>query len=152
MIMMIMHFLYPNVPKMFSKNNGISVGQKTDETWLLQRIEMFWKWITQANLWKERDTWSTLSLHWNMQPRASKCSKIGWGSNNLKADWSFTLVIPLQASKAAASPFGVKPFKCKIVMFCRQLMLTRDKSPTSVTELYDKFIYKENNESPLAGY
>lgn len=27
-----------------------------------------------------------------------------------------------------------------MVMLCKQLMLARDKSPTSVTELYDKFI------------
>lgn len=89
-------------------------------------------------------TWNTLFLHWNTQPRACKWSIRGCGSNCLKAAWSFTFVIPPHANKAAASPFRLKPFKCKIVMFCRQLMLARDKSPTSVTEVYDKLICKKS--------
>lgn len=78
-----------------------------------------------------------------MQPRASKCLTSWWGNSNLNDAWSFTFVNPPHASKAAASPLGVKPFKCKIVMFCRQLMLASDNSPTSVTELWDKLICKE---------
>lgn len=65
---------------------------------------------------------------------------------DLKDAWSFTFVSPPQANKAAASPLAVKPFKCKMVKLCRQLMLARDKSPTSVTELYDKFIYMERKK------
>jgi hypothetical protein len=75
------------------------------------------------------------------------------GSNGLKVACSFTLVIPLQAKRAAAKPFGVKPLKCSIVMFCRRLMLANAERPSYVTEQYDKFICnKQNEQLPLAYY
>lgn len=85
-------------------------------------------------------TWNALSLQWKIQPRASMNSKIDWGSNGLKDLWSFTFVSPWQDNKAAARPLGVKPAKCKIVMFCSRFVLARAKSPASVIAQYDKFI------------
>lgn len=74
------------------------------------------------------------------QPRASKCLRRCWGSIDLIDAWSFTFVSPPHAIREAVNPLELKPFKCKIVRLCRQLILASDKSPTSVTELYDKFI------------
>lgn len=71
--------------------------------------------------------------------------KMNCGSNGLKEVWSFTFVKPPQASSAAASPFGVNPAKCRMVMFRRRLMLERHKSPTSVIEQYDKFTCEMKN-------
>lgn len=91
-------------------------------------------------------TWSTFSLHWKTHPRASRCSKRGFGNNDLKEAWSFTFVSAPHANRAAANPLGVNLFKCNIFMLCKQLILASDNSPTSVTELYDKFICAYNWE------
>lgn len=49
---------------------------------------------------------------------------------------------PLNAKRAATTPFGVNPVTCKIVIFCRRLMLASATSPASVTGQYGKFICK----------
>lgn len=91
---------------------------------------------------KRKYTWKGLSLQWNTHPRASKCSRRGFDIKDLNDEWSFTFVKPPNASKAAARPVALSPFTCKMVIFCRQLMLDNDKSPTSVMEQYDKLIWK----------
>lgn len=85
-------------------------------------------------------TWNTLSLHWKLHPRPSRCLQSTLGNEDLNDAWSFTLVSPPHAKSAAASPRGVNPLRWSTVMLCRQLMLARDNSPTSVTDVYDRFI------------
>lgn len=68
------------------------------------------------------------------------------GSEDLNDKCSFTFLRPPQTSRAAVRPSGVKPAKCKMVMFLKQLMLARDNSPTSVTEQYDKFICNQTRK------
>ena len=96
---------------------------------------------------KERYTWNSLSLHWKEHPRASRYLKKGSGNNELMDAWSFTFVSPPHARSAALNLLGVKPLTCNMVKLCRQLKLANVKSPTSVTELYDKFICKYTNKT-----
>ena len=90
-------------------------------------------------------TWNTLSLHRKVQPRASRCFTRSSGSEVLNEAWSFTLVSPPHAKSAATSPLGVKPLTWRTVMLCKQLILARETSPTSVTDVYEKLICIENS-------
>ena len=112
-----------------SKNMLISTGDSSDE--------------------EIKDTWYGLLLHWNIHPRASVYSKICWGIKDFNDEWSFIFLKPLHAHRTFFKPFGVGTLKCKIVMFCRQLMLASAKSPLSITEQYDKFIWKWTNLNVL---
>lgn len=98
---------------------------------------------------KQTYTWNSLSLHWKEHPRASRYLKRGGGNDDLMEAWSFTFVRPPHARSAALNPLGVKPLKCNIVKLCRQPKLANVKSPTSVTELYDKFICKNVNKTTI---
>ena len=91
-------------------------------------------------------TWNALSLQYNTHPRVSRYFRKDGGSKDLNDKCSFTFLRPPHTSRAAVRPSGVKPAKCKMVMFLRQLMLARDNSPTSVTEQYDKFICNQKRK------